>query len=89
MAQTHISNIRPKTAENIVKELLPHAEEDAYHCNIREAAAMLVRHDRGAWKYETQWASGSTLWIGPDGTDGQTVTREMVRLDKILLSKNN
>ena len=45
---------------------------NAYQENIRNAARTLVDRGDGAYIYQTQWSSGTTLWRNP--ISGCTVT---------------
>lgn len=39
--------------------------ENRYQQNLLNAAIQMVEHYRWDWKYQTQYASGTTVWKNP------------------------
>jgi protoheme ferro-lyase len=68
--------ITPNTAAAIAQ--LP-LEGDTYQRTIRQAARALVTKGRTDYRYYTQYVSGMTVWLAPDGAEGSvSVTSEGV-----------
>ena len=61
-----INEAPDKTAANLQKFLENCANEDPYTQNIYMASWYLVAAGLGHCEYQTQYASGTTLWSGPD-----------------------
>ena len=62
----NINEAPDKTAATLERFLENCGNEDPYIQNIYMAARSLVTAGLGHCKYQTQYASGTTIWSGPD-----------------------
>lgn len=71
MRTKHI-NETDKTAKTLCQDIL---HDDYYHAAIYHGACVMVQRKQHNWIYHTQFGSGSTLWVSPNGE-----AREIVQL---------